>query len=164
LAIVVDITQVLQVHREHTDRVAMILIQGRTPGVENPTAIMGTDKIDIVMKMMTTIKSVMIVNMQDLRCAMSVMLHHRDANMIVITTMRIMANHSSKKLFKLLLTVPTTMKSTQGIQMTTGNTDLKTFEQEESNMLSQMEMQVIVRKNKGTNLGMLNNITNTGNK
>ena len=127
----------------------MILIQGRTPGVENPTAIMGT---------------AMIVNTQDLLCAMNVMFHHRDANMSVITAMKIMANHSSKKLFKLLLTVPTTMKSTQGIQMTTGNTDLKTFEQEESNMLSQMEMQVIVRKNKGTNLGMLNNITNTGNK
>ena len=117
--------------------------------MENPTAIMGT---------------VMIVNTQDLLCAMNVMGHHRDANMSVITAMKIMANHSFKKLFKLLLTVPTTMKSTQGIQMTTGNTDLQTFEQEESNMLSQMEMQVIVRKNKGTNLGMLNNITNTGNK
>ena len=132
--------------------------------MENPTAIMGTVKIDIVMKMIRTIKNAIIVNTQDLLCAMSMMLRHRDVNKTDITAMKILANHSSKKLFKLLLTVPTTMKSTQGIQMTTGNTVLQTFEQEESNMLSQMEMQVIVRKNKGTNLGMLNNITNTGNK
>ena len=142
----------------------MIHLQGQTPGAENPTAIMGTTKIDIVMEMMRTIKNTIIVNMQDLLCAMSMMPHHRDVNKTDITAMKILANHSSKKLFKLLLTVPTTMKSTQGIQMTTGNTDLQTFEQEESNMLSQMEMQVIVRKNKGTNLGMLNNITNIGNK
>jgi hypothetical protein len=160
----VDITQALQAPREHTDRVAMIHPQGQTPGAENPTAIMGTVKIDIVMKMMRTIKNTIIINTQDLLCAMNVMLLHRDVNKTDITAMKILANHSSKKLFKLLLTVPTTMKSTQGIQMTTGNTDLQTFEQEESNMLSQIEMQVIVRKNKGTNLGMLNNITNTGNK
>jgi hypothetical protein len=67
-------------------------------------------------------------------------------------------------LFKLLLTVPTTMKSTQGIQMTTGNTVLQTFMHEESNMVNQVGMQVIVRKNKGANQGMLNNIIITGNK
>ena len=142
----------------------MLHLQGQTPGAENPTAIMGSVKIDIVMKMMRTIKNAIIVNTQDLLCAMNVMGHHRDANMSVITAMKIMANHSSKKLFKLLLTVPTTMKSTQGIQMTTGNTVLQTFMQEESNIMNQVGMQVIVRKNKGANQGMLNHIINTGNK
>lgn len=142
----------------------MIHLQGQTPGAENPTAIMGTVKIDIVMKMMKTVKNDIIVNTQDLLCAMSMMLHHRDATMIVITAMKIMANHSSKKLFKFLLNVPTTMKSTQGIQMTTGNTDLQIFKHEESNMVNQMELLVIMRKNKGANQGMLNHIINIGNK
>jgi hypothetical protein len=48
--------------------------------------------------------------------------------------------------------------------MTTGKTDLQTFMQEESNMVSQIGMQVIKRKNKGANQGMLNHIINTGNK
>jgi hypothetical protein len=160
----VDITQALQAPREHTDRVAMIHLQGQTPGAENPTAIMGTNKIDIAMEMMRTIKNTIIINTQDLLCAMNVMLLHRDVNKTDITAMKILANHSSKKLFKLLLTVPTTMKSTQGIQMTTGNTVLQTFMQEESNMVNQVGMQVIVRKNKGANQGMLNNIIITGNK
>ena len=69
-----------------------------------------------------------------------------------------------QKLVKLLLNVPTTMKSTQDIQMTTGNTDLQIFMHEESNMVNQVGMQVIVRKNKGANQGMLNHIINTGNK
>jgi hypothetical protein len=163
LAIVVDITQALQAHREQTDRAAMIHPQGQTPGAANPTTIMGTVKIDITMEM-RTIKNTIIINTQDLLCAMNVMLLHRDVNKTDITAMKILANHSSKKLFKLLLTVPTTMKSTQGIQMTTVNTVLQTFMQEESNMVNQVGMQVIVRKNKGANQGMLNHIIITGNK
>ena len=142
----------------------MIHLQGQTPGAENPTAIMETVKIDIVMKMMKTVKNDIIVNTQDPLGAMSMMLHHRDANKTDITAMKILANHSSKKMFKLLLNVPTTMTSTQGIQMTTGNTELQTFMQEESNMVNQIGMQVITRKNKGANQGMLNHIINTGNK
>ena len=142
----------------------MIHLQGQTPGVENPTTIMGTVKIDTTMEVMRTIKNAIIVNTQDLLCAMIVMFLHRDANKTDTTAMKILANHSSKKLFKLLLTVPTTMKSTQGIQMTTVNTVLQTFMQEESNMVNQVGMQVIVRKNKGANQGMLNHIIITGNK
>jgi hypothetical protein len=152
LAIVVDITQVLQALREHTDRVAMILLQGQTPVVENPTATMGITK------------NAIITNTQDRLCATSAMLHHRDTNKTVVTAMKIMANYSSNGMDKLLLNVPTTMKSTQDIQMTTGNTDLQIFMHEESNMVNQVGMQVIVRKNKGANQGMLNHIINTGNK
>ena len=86
----------------------------QTPGEENPTTIMGSDKITVTMKNMRILKATTI-DKNNLQGAMNVMSNLTKKTTIIPTTVRNMSKLQIEHSSKANLTAPTTIKSNRDV-------------------------------------------------